>query len=44
MAAYLKLTKAQAAANYDQNYDTTLASSTDTNYWKLHNNPFETTW
>ena len=37
---YLKLTKAQAAANYDMNYDTTLASSTDTNYWKLHENPF----
>jgi iron complex outermembrane receptor protein len=38
---YLKLTKAQVAANYYTNYDTTLASSTDTNYWKLHNNPFK---
>ena len=37
---YLKLTKAQAAANYHQNYDTTLASPTDTNYWRLHENPF----
>jgi len=37
---YLKLTKAQAAANYHMNYDTTLASATDTNYWKLHENPF----
>jgi iron complex outermembrane receptor protein len=37
---YLKLTKAQAAANYDQNYDTTFASPADTNYYKLHQNPF----
>jgi iron complex outermembrane receptor protein len=37
---YLKLTKAQAAANYYANYDTTLTSPTDTNYWKLHDNPF----
>jgi iron complex outermembrane receptor protein len=37
---YLKLTKAQAEANYDANYDTTLTSPTDTNYWKLHVNPF----
>ncbi len=37
---YLKLTKAQAAANYDMNYDTTLTSPTDTNYWRLHENPF----
>ena len=38
---YLKLTKAQAAANYDANYDATLASPTDTNYWRLHTNPFK---
>jgi len=38
---YLKLTKAQAAANYHQNYDTTPTSPTDTNYWKLHENPFK---
>ena len=38
---YLKLTKAQAAANYYQNYDTTPTSPTDTNYWKLHENPFK---
>ena len=37
---YLKLTKAQAAANYYQNYDTTFTSPTDTNYYKLHQNPF----
>jgi iron complex outermembrane receptor protein len=37
---YEKLTKAQAAANYDTNYDTTLTSPTDTNYWALHENPF----
>ena len=39
--AYLKLSKAAAAANYHANYDTTLASATDSNYWKLHNNPFK---
>ena len=38
---YLKLSKAAAAANYYANYDTTLASSTDTSYWKLHANPFK---
>jgi iron complex outermembrane receptor protein len=38
---YLKLSKAQAAANYYQNYNVTPASTTDTNYWKLHNNPFK---
>jgi len=37
---YLKLTKAQAAADYYTNYDATPTSSTDTNYWKLHENPF----
>jgi iron complex outermembrane receptor protein len=38
---YLKLSKAAAAANYYANYDTTLASATDTSYWKLHVNPFK---
>ena len=38
---YEKLTKAQAAANYDTNYDTTLTSPTDTNYYALHVNPFK---
>ena len=38
---YLKLTKAQAAANYDANYDSSLTNPTDTNYWKLHTNPFK---
>ena len=38
---YLKLTKAQAAANYYANYDATPTSPTDTNYWRLHENPFK---
>ena len=38
---YEKLTKAQAAANYYANWDTTLATPTDTNYWRLHTNPFD---
>jgi len=38
---YLKLTKAQAAANYDANYDGSLTNPTDTNYWRLHTNPFK---
>jgi iron complex outermembrane receptor protein len=40
VGGYAKLTKAQAAANYDQNYDATPTSPTDTNYYKLHQNPF----
>ena len=39
--AYETLSKAQATANYFQNYDTSLLSSTDTNYWRLHTNPFD---
>ena len=39
--AYFTLSKAQAGTNYFQNYDTTLLNPTDTNYWKLHTNPFE---
>ncbi len=39
--AYETLSKAQAAANYFGNYDLTLLTPTDTNYWKLHTNPFE---
>jgi iron complex outermembrane receptor protein len=38
---YLTLSKAQANANYFQNYDTTLLTPTDTNYWRLHSNPFD---
>ena len=38
---YEKLTKAQAAANYHQNWDTTPTSATDTNYYALHDNPFD---
>jgi iron complex outermembrane receptor protein len=39
--AYYTLSKAQANANYFQNYDTTLLTPTDTNYWRLHTNPFD---
>jgi iron complex outermembrane recepter protein len=39
--AYDTLSKAQANANYFQNYDLTLLTPNDTNYWKLHTNPFE---
>ena len=39
--AYFTLSKAQANAYYFQNYDTTLLTPTDTNYWKLHTNPFD---
>jgi iron complex outermembrane receptor protein len=39
--AYFTLSKAQANANYFQSYDTTLLTPTDTNYWKLHTNPFD---
>jgi iron complex outermembrane receptor protein len=38
--AYETLSKAQANANYYANYDTVLASPTDTYYWKLHTNPY----
>jgi iron complex outermembrane receptor protein len=38
---YLTLSKAQANANYFQNYDTTLVTPTDTYYWRLHTNPFD---
>jgi iron complex outermembrane receptor protein len=37
---YNGLSKAQAYANYFQNYDTTYSPS-DTYYWKLHTNPFD---
>ena len=39
--AYFTLSKAQANANYFQSYDTTLLTPTDTNYWRLHTNPFD---
>jgi iron complex outermembrane receptor protein len=39
--AYCALSKTQANANYFQNYDTTLLTPTDTNYWRLHTNPFD---
>jgi iron complex outermembrane receptor protein len=39
--AYWTLSKTQANANYFQNYDTTLLNPTDTNYWRLHTNPFD---
>jgi iron complex outermembrane receptor protein len=39
--AYLTLSKAQANADYFQNYDTTLETPTDTYYWRLHTNPFD---
>lgn len=38
--SYRSLTKAQALQNYNQNYDATLTSPTDTNFYKLHTNPF----
>jgi Outer membrane receptor proteins, mostly Fe transport len=37
---YASLTKAQAQQNYNQNYDATLLTPTDTNFYKLHTNPF----
>ena len=40
VGGYEKLTKAQASANYYSNYDTTPTSLTDTNYYRLHQNPF----
>jgi iron complex outermembrane receptor protein len=39
--AYLMLSKVQANTSYLQNYDTTLLTPTDTNYWRLHTNPFD---
>ena len=39
--AYLTVSKAAANANYFQNYDTTLLTPTDTNYWRLRTNPFD---
>ncbi len=38
--SYESLTKAQALQNYNQNYDATLLTPTDTNFYKLHTNPF----
>ncbi|MEO9079504.1 MAG: TonB-dependent receptor plug domain-containing protein, partial [Rhodanobacter sp.] len=38
--SYGSLTRAQAQQNYNQNYDATLTSPTDTNFYKLHTNPF----
>jgi iron complex outermembrane receptor protein len=38
--SYESLTKAQALKNYNQNYDATLLTPTDTNFYKLHTNPF----
>ncbi|MEP6898682.1 MAG: TonB-dependent receptor [Rhodanobacter sp.] len=37
---YQSLTQAQAQKNYNQNYDATLLNPTDTNFYKLHTNPF----
>jgi iron complex outermembrane recepter protein len=37
---YEGLTQSQAAQNYDANWDSTLEYPLDTNYWKLHTNPF----
>jgi iron complex outermembrane receptor protein len=39
--AYNTESKVQANANYFQSYDVTLTSPTDTNYWRLHTNPFD---
>jgi iron complex outermembrane receptor protein len=39
--AYDTLSKAQANTNYFASYDTTLLTPTDTNYWRLHTNPFD---
>lgn len=39
---YRMVSKAQIETyGYDYNYNTEMASATDTNYWKLHNNPFK---
>ncbi len=38
--SYDSLTKTQAQQNYNQSYDETLLSPTDTNFYMLHVNPF----
>jgi iron complex outermembrane receptor protein len=38
---YDTLSKAQANADYFASYDTTLLTPTDTFYWRLHTNPFD---
>jgi iron complex outermembrane receptor protein len=38
--SYLALTKAQWQANQNQDYDATFGGVSDTNYYKLHVNPF----
>jgi len=38
--AYQSLTKTQAQQNYNQSYDATLLTPTDTNFYLLHTNPF----
>jgi iron complex outermembrane recepter protein len=38
---YNTLSKAQANASYFANYDATLLTPTDSYYWKLHTNPFQ---
>lgn len=37
---YYSLSKAQAQKDYNQGYDATLLTPTDTNFYKLHLNPF----
>jgi iron complex outermembrane recepter protein len=39
--AFDTISKATATANYFASYDTSLLTPTDTNYWKLHTNPFD---
>jgi iron complex outermembrane recepter protein len=39
--AFDTLSKVQANANYFASYDTSLLTPTDTNYWRLHTNPFD---
>ena len=41
IGGYEMLTKAQVASNYFTNWDTTLANSTDTSFYKLKTNPFK---
>jgi len=38
---YESLTKTQAQQNYNQSYDATLLNPLDTNFYKLHTNPFK---
>jgi len=38
---YATLSKVQANTNYFQGYDLTLLNPTDSNYWRLHTNPFD---